>query len=201
MPMNLMVSGIGGSLNLRHPDACQALLDAAASAGATIVRGVSQVGVTAGSSPSMEYAVDATSAELRPSLVIGADGRRSVIRRVFGIALERQRETSFIAGLLVDGLGGVPDDHDVLIGEGDRFFLLFHQGGDRARAYVCTGLSGQHRFRRTRRYGPLLGGVRRVELPMERAGRRGDTGRSMLDVSRRRHLVFRAVRGRRRVDR
>ena len=67
-------------------------------------------------------------------------------RRELGIVLERQAETSFIAGLLVEGLDGVPDDHDVFIGEGDRFFLLFHQGGGRARAYVCTGLSGQHRF-------------------------------------------------------
>ena len=33
IPMNLMVSDVAGSLNLRHPDACQALLDAAASAG------------------------------------------------------------------------------------------------------------------------------------------------------------------------
>jgi 2-polyprenyl-6-methoxyphenol hydroxylase-like FAD-dependent oxidoreductase len=90
--------------------------------------------------------VNATSAELRPSLVVGADGRRSVTRRQLGIALERQPETSFIAGLLLDGLGGVPDDHDVLIGEADRFFLLFHQGDGRARAYLCTGVSGRHRF-------------------------------------------------------
>jgi 2-polyprenyl-6-methoxyphenol hydroxylase-like FAD-dependent oxidoreductase len=146
IPMNLMVSDIAGSLNLRHPDACQALLDAAASAGATVVRGVAGVEVAAGSSPSVRYAVNGTSAELRPSLVVGADGRRSVTRRGLGIVLERQPETSYIAGLLLDGLGGVPDDHDVLIGEGDRFFLLFHQGEGRARAYVCSGLSGQHRF-------------------------------------------------------
>ncbi len=146
LPMNLMVSDVAGSLNLRHPDACQAILDAAASAGATVVRGVSGVEVGAGESPSVRYAVDGTSAELRPQLVVGADGRRSVTRRQLGIVLERQPETSFIAGLLLDDLDGVPDDHDVLVGEGDRFFLLFHQGGGRARAYVCTGLSGQHRF-------------------------------------------------------
>jgi menaquinone-9 beta-reductase len=146
LPMNLMVSGIEGSLNLRHPDACQALLDAAAAAGANVVRGVSKVDVAAGSSPSVQYEANTTTVELRPSLVVGADGRRSVTRRGLGIALERQPETSFIAGLLLDGLEGVPDDHDVLIGEGDRFFLLFHQRGGRARAYVCTGLSGQHRF-------------------------------------------------------
>jgi 2-polyprenyl-6-methoxyphenol hydroxylase-like FAD-dependent oxidoreductase len=146
IPINLMVSDIAGSLNLRHPDACQALLDAAASAGVDVVRGVSEVAVTAGSSPAVSYSVDGTSVDVRPSLVVGADGRRSVTRRQLGIVLERQPETSFIAGLLLDGLDGVPDDYDVVVGEGDRFFLLFHQGDGRARAYVCTGLSGQHRF-------------------------------------------------------
>ncbi len=146
LPVNLMVSEVGGTLNLRHPAACQALLDAAAAEGAIVVRGVTNVGVTAGSSPSVQYAVDGTSTELHPSLVVGADGRRSVTRRGLGITLERQPETSYIAGLLLEGLDGVPDDHDVLVGEGDRFFLLFHQGGGRARVYICTGLSGQHRF-------------------------------------------------------
>jgi 2-polyprenyl-6-methoxyphenol hydroxylase-like FAD-dependent oxidoreductase len=146
IPMSMMVPDVHGSLNLRHPDACQALLDDAAAAGATVVRGVSAVDVTAGSSPTVRYSVDGTGVELRPSLVVGADGRRSVTRRALGIDLERQPETSYIAGLLLDGLDDVPDDHDVLIGEDDRFFLLFHQGNGRARAYVCTGLSGRHRF-------------------------------------------------------
>jgi 2-polyprenyl-6-methoxyphenol hydroxylase-like FAD-dependent oxidoreductase len=146
IPMNFVVPDVGGSLNLRHPDACQALLDAAASTGATVVRGVSEIRVTAGTAPSVQYEVDGASAELHSTLVVGADGRRSVTRRQLGITLERQPETSYIAGLLVDDLHGVPEDHDVLIGEGDRFFLLFHQGHGRARVYVCTGLSGQHRF-------------------------------------------------------
>ena len=42
--MSLMVPGIAGSLNLRHPDACQALLDAAVAARVAVVRGVSDVG-------------------------------------------------------------------------------------------------------------------------------------------------------------
>jgi 2-polyprenyl-6-methoxyphenol hydroxylase-like FAD-dependent oxidoreductase len=42
-PMSMMVEGIPGTLNMRHPDACQALVDLAASAGATVVRGVQDV--------------------------------------------------------------------------------------------------------------------------------------------------------------
>src|SRR5436190_54301 len=37
VPSSLMLPGVAGMLNLRHPDACQALLDAAAAAGASVV--------------------------------------------------------------------------------------------------------------------------------------------------------------------
>jgi hypothetical protein len=144
--MDMMIPGVEGSLNLRHPDACQALLDAAAEAGATVVRGVSDVSLTGGGSPTVGFGVDGRRHELHPSLVVGADGRQSTIRKQAGITLDRQEATSYIAGLLLEGLDGVPDDFDVLAAEGDRYFLLFHQGGGRARAYVCGGLSGRQRF-------------------------------------------------------
>jgi 2-polyprenyl-6-methoxyphenol hydroxylase-like FAD-dependent oxidoreductase len=36
LPVSMMVPGVEGTLNMRHPDACQALLDAAARAGARV---------------------------------------------------------------------------------------------------------------------------------------------------------------------
>ena len=146
IPMNMLVPGVGGTLNLRHPDACQALIDAAAGAGATVVRGASHIELTDGDAPTVRYDVDGAGAELRAGLVVGADGRNSTVRKQVGITLERQEAISYISGLLLDGLDGVPDDFDVLCGEGDRFFLVFHQGGGRARSYICSGLSSQHRF-------------------------------------------------------
>ncbi len=146
IPVAMMIPDIPGTLNLRHPDACQALLDAAADAGATVVRGVRDVVVTGGSSPTMTYATNGHAIELRSGLVVGADGRASTVRKQAGITLERQEPISYISGLLVEGLDGVPDDHDVLAGEGDVLFLVFHQGDGRARVYLCTGLSAQHRF-------------------------------------------------------
>ncbi len=146
IPMNMLVPGVGGTLNLRHPDACQALIDAAAGAGATVVRGASHIELGDGGTTTVRYDVDGASAELRPSLLVGADGRNSTVRKQVGITLERQEPISYISGLLLDGLDGVPDDFDVLCGEGDRFFLVFHQGGGRARSYICSGLSSQHRF-------------------------------------------------------
>jgi len=145
IPMGMFIEGIEGSLNLRHPVACQALIDAAAAAGATVVRGVKDVKLAGGSAPSIAYAASGHTAEINASLVVGADGRQSTIRKQAGITLERHEPISYIAGLLLEGLDGVPEN-DVLCGEGDRLFVLFFQGNGRARAYVAPGLSGQHRF-------------------------------------------------------
>ncbi len=57
LPMDTMKPGVEGSL-LRHPDACQALHDAAAGAGATVVRGVSGVSLDGGASPTVAFGVD-----------------------------------------------------------------------------------------------------------------------------------------------
>jgi 2-polyprenyl-6-methoxyphenol hydroxylase-like FAD-dependent oxidoreductase len=146
IPAAMMVPDISGTLNLRHPVACQALVDAATEAGATVVRGARDVKLANSGSPTVMYASNGTSHEIRASLVVGADGRASTVRKQVGIKLERQPAISYIAGLLVDGLDDVPDDHDVLADAGDLFFVLFHQGGGRARVYVAPGVSGRHRF-------------------------------------------------------
>jgi menaquinone-9 beta-reductase len=147
LPMSMMIEGIPGTLNMRHPDACQALMDAAAAAGATVVRDVHDVKLRAGQPASITYSSDRDRAgEAHARLVVGADGRSSTVRRQAGISLQRDDPINYITGLLVDGLAGIPEDHDVMVGEGDLLLLMFHQGGGRARLYVCTGRSGQRRF-------------------------------------------------------
>jgi 2-polyprenyl-6-methoxyphenol hydroxylase-like FAD-dependent oxidoreductase len=146
IPTGMMIPDVTGTLNLRHPVACQALLDEAEHAGATVARGTRDVKLANGGTPTVSYAANGTTHELRTSLVVGADGRTSTVRKQAGITLERQPPISYIAGLLVDGLDGVPDDHDVLADAGDLFFVMFHQGGGRARVYLVPGESGRRRF-------------------------------------------------------
>jgi 2-polyprenyl-6-methoxyphenol hydroxylase-like FAD-dependent oxidoreductase len=146
IPVAMMVPDVPGTLNLRHPVACQALVDAASQAGATVVRGARDVKLSNGGSPAVSYATNGSPHEVRTSLVVGADGRASTVRKQAGITLERQAAISYIAGLLVDGLDDVPDDHDVLADAGDLFFVMFHQGDGRARVYLAPGVSGRHRF-------------------------------------------------------
>jgi 2-polyprenyl-6-methoxyphenol hydroxylase-like FAD-dependent oxidoreductase len=148
LPMSMMVEGIPGALNMRHPDACQALIGAAAAAGATVVRGVHDVKLRAGQPVSVTYSSDSSdrAGEAHARLVVGADGRSSTVRRQAGISLRRDDPINYITGLLVDGLEGVPDDHDVMVCEGDQLLLMFHQGGGRARLYAAVGRSGQRLF-------------------------------------------------------
>ncbi|MGO9877666.1 MAG: FAD-dependent oxidoreductase [Acidimicrobiia bacterium] len=146
IPMAMRIAGIRGTLNLPHPVACQALVDAAVGAGATVVRGARDVKLASGASPTVSYSVHGTTHEVTTSLVVGADGRSSTVRKQVGITLERQEAIGYASGLLVDDLVGVPDDHDVLAGEGDFLFVMCHQGSRRARVYLFGGLAGQHRF-------------------------------------------------------
>ncbi|HEX5268728.1 MAG TPA: NAD(P)/FAD-dependent oxidoreductase [Acidimicrobiales bacterium] len=145
LPVSIMVPGVAGTLNLRHPAACQALIDAAGRAGAQVDRGVSDIEVTRNGAMTVSYQRDGKRHTLRAPLVVGADGRGSTVRRQAGIELHRDEPINYIAGLLLDDLA-VPDDHDAIVSEGDLFLVLFHQGGGRARAYLVAGKSGQHRF-------------------------------------------------------
>ncbi len=150
IPVGLLVAGVGGTLNLSHPVACQALLDAAVVAGAQVRRGVRRVVVTAGvggSGPvvAADLGPGGGRRESRPALVVGADGRASGVRAAAGIRLESAETTDFVAGLLLEGVAS-PDGGDAGPDGGDApadlmaehargLCLLTHQGGGRARAY------------------------------------------------------------------
>ena len=145
IPVGFLVSGVGGTLNLAHPAASQALLDAAVAAGARVRRGVGHVTVTVGAGgagPVVELEHDGRRHEIRPALVVGADGRASRVRQAAGIELESAETTDFVAGLLLDGVtapgGGEATSGitpDITAEHAHGLCLLTHQGGGRARAY------------------------------------------------------------------
>jgi 2-polyprenyl-6-methoxyphenol hydroxylase-like FAD-dependent oxidoreductase len=140
-----MVEGIPGTLKLRHPDACEALMAAASLHGAKIVRGARNLRVIPGRPVGVSYDCG-TEHSVSTSLVVGADGRASSVRRQAGITLLRQQPICFTSGLLIDGLEELPNDFDVIALEGDLFLALFHLGGGRARVYLFHGFSGRRRF-------------------------------------------------------
>ncbi len=144
LPVGRLIPGVGGSLNLHHPVACQALLDAAVESGATVIRGVQNVTVVPGVSPSLCYRDADGEHAVTASLVVGADGRGSAVRRCAGIILQQQPATTHVAGLLLQGVTG-PHGHDVVFEHALGVCLLIHQGGGRARAYHIV--PSEHRKR------------------------------------------------------
>ncbi len=131
-----ILPGIDGPLTQRHPDACQVLLDAAAAAGAGVARGVTDVEVTPGESPSVAFRHNGVAHRVAARLVVAADGRNSTVRRALGLELVRDPPHHLFSGLLVDGLDEWPADLQAIGTEGEFHYLAFPQGQGRARLYL-----------------------------------------------------------------
>lgn len=146
IPAGMIIPEIPGTMNLRHPEACAALEQAAKSAGATVHRGTRDLDLTFGAEPRVRWRDAAGEHEVQCRVVVGADGRRSRVRKALGLEVERAPVLNHIAGLLLDGLVDVEDEHDIIAGEGDLFMAAFHQGGGRARVYLVPGVSQADRY-------------------------------------------------------
>ncbi len=146
IPAGLIVANVPGSLNLRHPEACAAFETAASLAGATVRRGTRDLDLELGIAPRVRWRDAQGDHEVQCRIVVGADGRGSRVRRSLGLELQRAPVLNHVAGLLLSDLEDVEDEHDFLAGEGDLFMAGFHQGGGRARIYLCPGVSQADRF-------------------------------------------------------
>jgi 2-polyprenyl-6-methoxyphenol hydroxylase-like FAD-dependent oxidoreductase len=141
-----MLPGIRGVLDVGHPEACEALATAAEESGATVVRGVGDVIVTAGSNPSVRYEFDDVEYEVPCRLVVGADGRMSTVRRQLGIPLTQTPPNSLGGGLLVEDLHDWPVNTTSIGTEGDLLYFVFPREGARARLYLLHDVAQKGRF-------------------------------------------------------
>jgi 2-polyprenyl-6-methoxyphenol hydroxylase-like FAD-dependent oxidoreductase len=137
LPLDIMAPGVPGSFNVGHPDACEALLRHAADSGARVMRGIGDVDVVPGPRPSVRYELDGTTHEVHPRVVIGADGRQSVVRRQMGIELVQVESKALLGGLLVRDEQW-PADVEVLGTEGHVHFLVFPRPGGQVRLYLAV---------------------------------------------------------------
>ena len=136
LPLGMLVEGAHGSFSVGHPQACEALLGEAERNGARVVRGVGDVDVTAGSPPQVSYELDGNLFDVRPRLVIGADGRQSTVRRQLGMDLHREDSKASLAGLLVRDPNW-PEATEVLGTEDDVHFLVFPRPDGYVRLYLA----------------------------------------------------------------
>jgi menaquinone-9 beta-reductase len=147
------VKGVAGPLCLAHPSHCQILFDRAASAGATALRGARASRIEFGPAATVAYRSEGTEGVAQAPLVVGADGRASVVGRAFGIGLHRDPPHHIFAALAVDGALGWDPSVEASGTEGDFAFLALPQGEGRLRLYGAYALDRRRRF-----HGP--GGAR-----------------------------------------
>ena len=114
--------------------------------GATIARGVSDVTVTLGTAPHVRYRVGDVSVDAPARLIIGADGRESMMRGAAGIVLRSTSPTVNMAGMLVAGADAWPSNVFSSGVEGDLWFFIFPQAAGRVRLYAAWGVDDVHRF-------------------------------------------------------
>jgi menaquinone-9 beta-reductase len=136
------------AMGLYHPAMQEVVLKAAEAAGAEVRRGVSVRSVRSGQVPSVVIDQDGHRAELRARLVVGADGRVSMVRQWAGFPVHRDPEQLYIAGVLFEGMWAPPED-TVSIAYNTQLgleALLFPQGQGRIRAYLAYHKDAPYRL-------------------------------------------------------
>jgi 2-polyprenyl-6-methoxyphenol hydroxylase-like FAD-dependent oxidoreductase len=146
LPLDAILPDIPGPLCIGHPHHCQTLYDEAGRRGAVTRRGVTVEEVVPGPEPRVTYVQDGTRRTATSRLLVGADGRQSMVRKACGIALIADAPHHMFAGLLVDGAPGWEQNTQAIGTEGDFAFLTFPQGGGRVRVYGSYPLSQRGRF-------------------------------------------------------
>jgi 2-polyprenyl-6-methoxyphenol hydroxylase-like FAD-dependent oxidoreductase len=138
---------VPGPLCIGHPHHCQTLYDEAGRLGAQMLRGVDVLEVKGGAHPSVTYAdADGARHEASARLLVGADGRNSMVREAVGITLHADKPHHMFGGMLVEGADGWDVDLQAIGTEGDFAFLAFPQGDGKVRVYGSYSLDERSRF-------------------------------------------------------
>ncbi|HPF23291.1 MAG TPA: NAD(P)/FAD-dependent oxidoreductase [Hyphomonas sp.] len=146
LPLNMLIPDIPGPLCIGHPHHCQTLYEAAQAAGATCLRPANVESVTLGDAPSVTFTHDGKQQTVRAKLIVGAEGRQSMVRAAAGIPLHQDRPHHWFAGLLVDKVEGWDPKRQAIGTEGNFGFLAFPQGDGRVRIYGGYALEEKGRF-------------------------------------------------------
>jgi 2-polyprenyl-6-methoxyphenol hydroxylase-like FAD-dependent oxidoreductase len=146
LPIGMLHPESPGPLCLEHVTMQQTLIENASRAGATVRRGVTGVAMTAGAQPTVRFEHEGERFEVDCRLVVGADGRASVVRRTLGIELHEAPVDHLIAGLLIEGADGWPDDTQAMGKSGDINYLIFPQGKGKVRLYADYDVAERGRF-------------------------------------------------------
>jgi 2-polyprenyl-6-methoxyphenol hydroxylase-like FAD-dependent oxidoreductase len=131
-----------------HAQMQEVLLRRATAAGAEVHRGTVVRDVTPGAVPSVVFEHDGTVERRAARLVVGADGRASMVRKWAGFAVNRDPGWLLISGLLFVDMDAPPAEasrvaFNPAIGHAA---FLFPQGDGRVRAYLISPDGAEHRL-------------------------------------------------------
>jgi 2-polyprenyl-6-methoxyphenol hydroxylase-like FAD-dependent oxidoreductase len=124
------------ALAMYHPELQDVLLGAAEAAGAEVRRGVKVSGITTGSEPTVTHSNGQGDETVSARLVVGADGRQSMVRKWAGFDVTYETLGLQLSGVLLEGVQGI-DERSLMVLNPfvGHIAFLFPQGNGRARAY------------------------------------------------------------------
>jgi 2-polyprenyl-6-methoxyphenol hydroxylase-like FAD-dependent oxidoreductase len=170
-PRDMRVTTPGGDamLNMYHPDLQETMLARAASAGAEVMRGATVLALDAGPGrpPAVAFEYKGLRQTLNSRIVIGADGRASLMRSWAGFNVQQNPELLTIAGTLLSGTE-VPDASAYFcMGPGIASFWA-PLGQQRSRVYfIYPGVAGRRALSGKHKIAEFLQSVQSVGVPRD----------------------------------
>ena len=141
--------GEAATITFYHPEMQETFLLSAIEAGADVRRGVRATGISPGHPVKVTIEGTNRTEVVTSRMVVGADGRDSVVRRWAGFSQRQDPPRLRIAGVLLDGMTSLAEDTTrmVINPELGQSSILIPQGRSRARAYVIFPSRGDRRLR------------------------------------------------------
>jgi 2-polyprenyl-6-methoxyphenol hydroxylase-like FAD-dependent oxidoreductase len=152
-----------------HPTMCNAFAASAKTAGAQVLTGIKDVKVIAGPRPTVSFLSNDEPIQLRPRLVIGADGRNSVLKKQLGFSVRTDEPHNLLGGMLVANVPDWPRQIQAIGTEDRLHYFVFPQGKDMVRLYACYDFADRQKFAGPDREARLLQAFRLKCLPYAEA--------------------------------
>jgi 2-polyprenyl-6-methoxyphenol hydroxylase-like FAD-dependent oxidoreductase len=154
------------ALSYSHPEMQETLLAAAEKAGAAVRRGVRVQGLEVGESPMVVAANGGAPERISARLVVAADGRGSLMRKLAGFGVERDPHPFLMAGVLLSGLPVQEDMVRIVFNpELGMVASIMPQSGGRCRSYLGYPATMKYRLQGNDSFDLFLSEVVRA-IPM-----------------------------------
>ena len=165
--MRTTTPGGGAMLNMYHPHLQETLLARAAQAGADVMRGAVVLALDSGPgrSPSVTFDFQGIRQTSSARVVVGADGRASLMRSWAGFEVRRNPELLTVAGTLIGGTRVPEASAFYCMGPGIASFWA-PLGNERSRVYfIYPGIAGRRSLSGKHKFAEFVESVRSVGVP------------------------------------